>query len=166
MCPVIIGSQKNQCGLQYAKSKYLDRSTTLHSPGKRTCIACLPRVARANGTYEMGLQLYTVRDPMAADPIGTLRKIAVVGYRDLETYGFDAERVSYYGFGAKELKRILDDNNLADRLNRIGEQTRKAGLGLAYHNHDFEFIRRATNTGDLPHSTRASSKAAFLAVIG
>jgi sugar phosphate isomerase/epimerase len=29
---------------------------------------------------------------------------------------------------------------LADRLNMVGEQVTKAGLGFAYHNHDFEFI--------------------------
>lgn len=29
---------------------------------------------------------------------------------------------------------------LAPKLNRIGEQVKKAGLGFAYHNHDFEFI--------------------------
>ena len=29
---------------------------------------------------------------------------------------------------------------LADKLNLIGERVNKAGLGFAYHNHDFEFI--------------------------
>src|SRR4029450_2111993 len=29
---------------------------------------------------------------------------------------------------------------VADNLNRAGEATRKAGLQLAYHNHNFEFV--------------------------
>ena len=37
--------------------------------------------------------------------------------------------------------RSLDTfKRLAPRLNRIGERVKKAGLGFAYHNHNFEFI--------------------------
>jgi sugar phosphate isomerase/epimerase len=36
---------------------------------------------------------------------------------------------------------------VAERLNIIGEQVAKAGLGLAYHNHDFEFIDHAGQNG-------------------
>ncbi len=47
--------------------------------------------------YKMGLQLFTVRGPMATDTPGTLKTVASIGYEDLETYGFDAEGVKYYG---------------------------------------------------------------------
>jgi sugar phosphate isomerase/epimerase len=160
--------------------------------------------ALAKAPFKMGLQLYTVRDSMAADPIDALRKIAAIGYQDLETYGFDADHSRYYGFAAKELRKVLDDANLttssghydlflffnkpadalrsyvdrciegalalnqkyitwpwldpesrtidafkklAERLNLIGEQISKAGLGLAYHNHEFEFIRHGGESG-------------------
>ena len=36
---------------------------------------------------------------------------------------------------------------LAGKLNKIGEQTNKAGLGFAYHNHDFEFIEHDGQIG-------------------
>ena len=68
--------------------------------------------ASAKPRFEMGLQLYTVRDPMARDPLATLKQIAALGYRNLETFGFDAERVGYYGMGAADFKRTLDDLNL------------------------------------------------------
>ena len=68
--------------------------------------------ASAKSRFEMGLQLYTVRDPMARDPLATLKQIAALGYRNLETFGFDAERVGYYGMGAADFKRTLDDLNL------------------------------------------------------
>jgi sugar phosphate isomerase/epimerase len=162
-------------------------------------MGALPAMANGNAPprFKRGLQLYTVRDPMSKDAEGTLLRIAQLGYEDLETYGFDRERVGYYGFGARRFKQILDARGLtstsghydlfrylneplpalqgyvdkciegalaldqryitwpwldpqsrtlehfkqlAERLNVIGEQIHKAGLGLAYHNHDFEFI--------------------------
>lgn len=36
---------------------------------------------------------------------------------------------------------------LTSKLNRIGEQVTKAGLGFAYHNHDFEFIEHNGEIG-------------------
>jgi sugar phosphate isomerase/epimerase len=153
--------------------------------------------ASATKRFEMGLQLYTVRDPMASAPVPTLKEIAALGYRNLETFGFDADGVRYYGMDAARFKQVLGDLGLrstsghydlfkylesplpelrgfvdrcvagaqalgqqyitwpwlqpeqrtirhfellADRLNLIGEQVKAAGLKLAYHNHDFEFI--------------------------
>lgn len=39
-----------------------------------------------------------------------------------------------------EYRTIEKFKSLTGLLNRIGEQVTKAGLGFAYHNHDFEFI--------------------------
>mgnify|MGYP000100189983 FL=1 len=148
------------------------------------------------GRFKMGLQLFTIRDAMAKDPLDTLKKVAALGYQDCETYGYDGDTDMYYGFKSSEFKTILDDLQLtatsghygfsdyfeksddelkrfvdqcitgakalnksyitwpwlapeyrtienfkilAGKLNRIGEQVTKAGLGFAYHNHDFEF---------------------------
>lgn len=147
--------------------------------------------------YKMGLQLFTVRGPMKDDPKGTLKKVSALGYEDTETYGFDPDKMSYYGFPAADFKKILEDNKLtttsghydfakyfnssdddlkryvdqcikgahltgapyitwpwldensrsidkfkilAGKLNMMGEQIKKAGVTLAYHNHNFEFI--------------------------
>ena len=147
--------------------------------------------------YRMGLQLYTVREPMAKDPVGTLKQAAALGYRNFETYGFEPESVKYYGMPAREFRKVLDDLGLAtttghydlhlylakppaamvayvdrciegalalnqkyitwawldpqsrgldsfklvaERLNLIGGQAAKAGLRVAYHNHDFDFL--------------------------
>ena len=153
--------------------------------------------AAAKPRYQMGLQLYTVRDPMAADAAGTLKAIHAMGYRNLETYGFEPDTLKYYGNPAADFRKVLDDLGLttttghydlhkylagpaeamtayvdrciqgahalnqqyitwawldpqsrglesfkrvAERLNLIGAQAAKAGLKVAYHNHDFEFI--------------------------
>ncbi len=146
--------------------------------------------------YKMGLQLYTIRDAMAHDPMATLAQVRALGYEDGEVYGFDAGRKTYYGMSANEFSRQLknldftissghyDFHNVlgksedaileyADRciegslaigakyiswarvlpehhsldgfkllshtLNKLGEYIRSAGLGLAYHNHGYEF---------------------------
>src|SRR5262245_5473634 len=62
--------------------------------------------------FRMGLQMYTVRDPMAKDALGTLKQIAALGYRNLETYGFDPAAVTYYGMPAADFRKVLDDLGL------------------------------------------------------
>jgi sugar phosphate isomerase/epimerase len=153
--------------------------------------------ATSTSRHRMGLQLYTVRDPMTKDAVGTLKQAAALGYKNFETYGFEPESVKYYGMPAREFSKVLDDLGLttttghydlhrfvakpaaamrvyidqciegamalsqkyitwawldpqsrdidsfklvAERLNLIGAQAAKAGLRVAYHNHDFEFI--------------------------
>lgn len=59
---------------------------------------------------EVGLQLYTVRDAMSNDPVRTLKKIASIGYSQIETANF--ENGKSYGFAGTEFKRVLDDMGL------------------------------------------------------
>ena len=146
--------------------------------------------------FKMGLQLFTVREPLTKDVAGTIKKIAGIGYEDCETYGYDPVQGKYYGLTASAFKQLLAENNmittsghydftnffdkpadammrytdqciqgahalgqryitwpwldpafrtlenfrlLSEKLNAIGERVNKAGLGFAYHNHDFEF---------------------------
>ncbi len=51
--------------------------------------------------FNVGLQLYSVRDDMAKDFEGTLKKVAEMGYEYVEFAG-------YFGKSAKEIKEILD----------------------------------------------------------
>ncbi|WP_343851348.1 sugar phosphate isomerase/epimerase [Algoriphagus jejuensis] len=62
--------------------------------------------------YKMGLQLFTLRQPMADDPIKTLKTIAGFGYQDTEIYGFDGPANKYYGMPAADFKKVLEDNAL------------------------------------------------------
>lgn len=145
----------------------------------------------------MGIQLFSVRAPLAQDLTGTIKKLASVGYEDCETYGYDPEKGTFYGLKSRDFKQLLSDHKmtatsghfdfakyfdkpqeellryadscvegahalglkyvtwpwldpnsrtidkfklLTGKLNAIGERVNKAGLGFAYHNHDFEFI--------------------------
>lgn len=62
--------------------------------------------------YKMGLQLFTVRDEMAKNPIATLHKVKALGYQDVELYGFDSEQETYYGYTPNQFKTILDELKL------------------------------------------------------
>jgi sugar phosphate isomerase/epimerase len=61
---------------------------------------------------KMGLQLYTVRDAMARDAVGTLKRIAALGYQEVETYGFEPDGLGYYDMPAREFAQRLRDLGL------------------------------------------------------
>lgn len=67
---------------------------------------------RSKPKYRMGLQLFTIREPLSKDVKGTLKKVAALGYENLETYGFDAAQQKYYGYASKEFQQILSGYNL------------------------------------------------------
>jgi sugar phosphate isomerase/epimerase len=54
-----------------------------------------------------GLQLYSVRDDMKSDPLGTLKKLSAMGYRVAEHANYIDRK--FYGWTAREFKKILDD---------------------------------------------------------
>jgi sugar phosphate isomerase/epimerase len=176
----------------------------MHQAAAFASAPLLMAVPQPRPRYKMGLQLYTLRAAMARDVDDTLKRIAAMGYEEVETYGFNPQAIGYYGLPAKEFAERLRDNNLttpsghydlnrfvstsvddlqryvdrciegaralgqtyitwplldqdsrtidkfkvvAERLNVIGAQIKKAGLQLAYHNHDFEFIEQNGQIG-------------------
>lgn len=159
----------------------------------------------------IGLQLYTVGKEMDDDPAGTLKRVAAIGYKEVELSPLGKTP-------AKDLRKALDDNGLknpsghyllpdlmnslqekidlakqfgeeymivtvpwvadpsrfgspsgsnqmafflsliqgltpddwkwnAEQFNKIGEETKKSGLQLGYHNHNFEFKSYGAVTG-------------------
>jgi sugar phosphate isomerase/epimerase len=66
-------------------------------------------MSHAAPRYKMGLQLFTIRDAMARDVAGTLKRIAALGYQEVETYGFDPAALGYYGMPAGEFRQRLTD---------------------------------------------------------
>jgi len=176
-----------------------NRRTFLKQASALTAIALLPKTTfsmQPKKNFKMGLQLFTIRDAMALDPVDTLKKVRALGYEDSEIFGYDGEKGTFYGMKAANYKSLMDDLDftatsghfdfssyfnkpfeelskyldhciegshvigtkyitwpwlapeyrtmdnfklLAEKLNKMGEQVNKAGLGFAYHNHDFEF---------------------------
>jgi sugar phosphate isomerase/epimerase len=59
---------------------------------------------------QVGIQLYSVRNHMAQDPVAAVKAVVREGYRYLETANHTADKDPGVGFGvaAKEMKEILD----------------------------------------------------------
>ena len=133
--------------------------------------------------FPIALQLYSVRDDMAADFEGTLKKVKALGYDGVEFAGL-------YGHTAAEVKKMCQELGLnpisahvpfvdmmanpnlletyaeigcefvvipylteeyrpgaekfqevIDGARMLGEKAKALGMQLAYHNHDFEFVK-------------------------
>jgi sugar phosphate isomerase/epimerase len=61
--------------------------------------------------YQIGLQLWSVRDAMDKDAMGTLKAIAKQGYNYVE--GFGLSNGKWFGMTAKEFKKALNDVGLS-----------------------------------------------------
>ncbi len=147
-----------------------------------TTLAAGPSMAKGK-PKPIGLQLYTVRELFSKDPMGTLEKVAAIGYREVEYGGGGYDRMDHAALrktmdrlglkspsihigyealasdfdGAVAMTKKLGADTLivpymADahrnaegwkaavaNFNRYAERLKKAGIGFAYHNHDFEF---------------------------
>lgn len=62
-------------------------------------LTLLPSFTLAN-KKKIGLQLYSLRDRMPNDPKGTLKAVAEMGYKEVETYGYNDGKL--FGLSAKE----------------------------------------------------------------
>ncbi len=58
----------------------------------------------------VGIQLYSVRDDMKKDPVGTLTGLAKIGYKNVEHANYVDRK--FYGYSPVEFKKILDDLGL------------------------------------------------------
>ena len=58
----------------------------------------------------VGIQLYSVRADMKADPLSTLKQVAQMGYKYVEHANYIDRK--FYGWKATEFKKVLDDLGL------------------------------------------------------
>jgi sugar phosphate isomerase/epimerase len=78
------------------------------------------------GAPVIGLQLYTVRDAMGTDPLGTLQKVAQIGYNSIENATYTGTE-KFYGMDAATYKKVLSENGLVANSGhyRLGEEQEK-----------------------------------------
>jgi sugar phosphate isomerase/epimerase len=55
----------------------------------------------------VGIQLYSIRDDMSKDPLGTLKQLAEMGYKNAEHANYVNRK--FYGYSPAEFKKILAD---------------------------------------------------------
>jgi sugar phosphate isomerase/epimerase len=58
----------------------------------------------------LGVQLYSVREDMIKDPLGTLKQVAKIGWKNVEHANYINRK--FYGYTPAEFKKILNDLGL------------------------------------------------------
>ncbi|MGV8880397.1 MAG: TIM barrel protein [Sphingobacteriaceae bacterium] len=77
-----------------------------------------PYLASAEKAGDAGIQLYSVRENMLADAAGTLKQLAKMGYKELESARSD--KGNYYGLHAKDVYKITEDLGMTMRSGHVG----------------------------------------------
>lgn len=86
-----------------------------------TALMPLPNLKpKPHHKYKLGLQLYSINDDMNKDTFGTLKAIKAMGYEDFEIYGFDGDKVTYYGIEPSEFKERIDEIGLTASSGHYG----------------------------------------------
>ena len=82
-------------------------------------VACAPSFYSMAGkkVKNVGVQLYSVRKEITADAIGTLKKLASLGYQQIESARSD--KGNYYGLAPKEIKKVCADLGMTIRSGHI-----------------------------------------------
>ena len=155
-----------------------------------TTLAAGPLMAKSLKSKPIGIQLYTVRELFSKDPMGTLEKVAAIGYREVEYGGGGYDKMDHAALrktmdrlglsspsihlgyealsadfdGSVKMAKTLgadtvivpymtDAHRTAEgwkaavaNFNLYAERLKKAGVGFAYHNHDFEFTTKPGGT--------------------
>lgn len=97
--------------MSLSRRKFLQH-TALTAAGSaflsRGLMAAMPS---GNALAELtGVQLYSIRDDMGKDPMGTLKALSKMGYKHVEHANYVNRK--FYGWTAKEFKKVLDDLGL------------------------------------------------------
>jgi len=79
-------------------------------------------------TFGIGLQLYTIRDAMAKDVPGSLKKISDIGIKNLELASYANGK--FYGYEPSEFKKIVTDLG----MEIISSHTQVEALGITLDN--------------------------------
>jgi sugar phosphate isomerase/epimerase len=86
-------------------------------------------VFAGKGYPEVGIQLYTVRDAMTADPKGALAKVAKLGYKNLELAGYSNGK--FYGMEPNEFKKTVEDLGMKVISSHTGVEVKGVDTGNA-----------------------------------
>ena len=86
------------------------RNFIKHTGLLATGAALLPSFA-CNSMSSIGLQLYSLRDIISEDITNIIEKVAAIGYKEVETYGY-SKKDGFWGLDAKAFASLLKQNGL------------------------------------------------------
>lgn len=87
-----------------SRRKFLVQSGWLGAAAITSAWTMRDALAKPAGT-PIGIQLYTVGEPMRKDAAGTLKTLRKIGFREVESAGFGT-------YSAKQFRKLLDDADL------------------------------------------------------
>lgn len=61
--------------------------------------------------YPLGLQLYSLRESIGNDLRGTIEKVAEVGFKEVETFGYSPEN-QFWGFSVADFRDMIHSNGM------------------------------------------------------
>jgi sugar phosphate isomerase/epimerase len=116
----------------------MQRRTMVQLMGAAAAGTLLPGLAQyrpAGPVPPPGIQLYTVREALQADPVGTLERLAGLGYREVEFAG-------YFDHEPAQLRDALDRLDLAAPSAHVSLEALEADLAAVttparIHGHDW-----------------------------
>jgi sugar phosphate isomerase/epimerase len=141
--------------------QHLTRRNFLTTATSALAATALTRRAHANPLgLPLGLQLYSVREQLATDYLGTLKQLSALGYREVEAAGF-------FGHSPTEVKQAMTAANLslvsahfsAADLARSFEETLAvcSALGLQYLICSFPQIKDPSRLKNLSYENQVNS---------
>jgi sugar phosphate isomerase/epimerase len=77
----------------------------------------LPYLTEAAKVKDVGINLYSIRESMLADAVATLKELAKIGYKEIESA--KSTKGNYYGLQPKEIKTIAGDLGLTIRSGHV-----------------------------------------------
>ena len=84
-------------------------------------LACTTAVSVDKKSFGVGVQLYSIRDAMAADTPGSLKKVSDLGYKFVELA--DYANGKFYGYEPAEFKKMLSDLGLEALSSHAGVES-------------------------------------------
>jgi sugar phosphate isomerase/epimerase len=90
--------------------------------------ASCAKAAADRKSYGVGIQLYTIRDAMTEDALGSLQKVSDIGYKYLELA--DYSNGKFYGYAPAEFKKIVKDMG----MEVISSHTQVEAAGITVDN--------------------------------
>ena len=90
------------------RRQFIGRSAALLAAGsiaQNIFVACTPKKSR------IGIQLYSIKDELEKDFMGSLKKLSEIGYSIVEPYGFTTD--DFFGHTMKDLSKIVGDMGMS-----------------------------------------------------
>ena len=89
------------------RRQFINRSALLLAASGIASQQMFARAMAESNKGRIGVQLYSVKDELPKDFVGTLKKLSDIGYSEIEPYGFNGEK--FFDRTMKELSSLVGD---------------------------------------------------------